>query len=95
MNYKLVLAVQHQGGYALEGNQARKFLKKVDSLEMSLRKESNVIGVEGLPYILQLSEPLTRLLRLASVWSSPQITRSVFSSSVSFTGNWRSVRLLR
>ena len=40
-----------QGSHALEGNQARKFLKRVDSLEAALRKESSMAMVEGLPYI--------------------------------------------
>lgn len=42
---------KNQGGHALEGNQARKFLKRVDSLELALRKESSMAMVEGLPYI--------------------------------------------
>ena len=49
-----IVRKKSQGGHALEGNQARKFLKRVDSLELALKKESSMSMVEGLPYIAAL-----------------------------------------
>ena len=40
-----------QGGHALEGNQARKFLKKVDILERALMKESSSVIITGMPFV--------------------------------------------
>ena len=38
----------------MEGNQARKFLKKVDSLEQALMQESSMVIISGMPFIATL-----------------------------------------
>ena len=43
-----------QGGHQLEGNQARKFLRRVDSLEQTLMKESITTIIAGMPYVAAL-----------------------------------------
>lgn len=43
-----------QGGHALEGNQARKFLKKVDRLEQAVMQENSMTIITGMPFIAAL-----------------------------------------
>ena len=43
-----------QGGHQLEGNQARKFLTKVDILERALLGESIEIIIAGMPFVAAL-----------------------------------------
>ena len=43
-----------QGGHALEGNQARKFLKRVDNLQQTLMKENINTIIAGMPYVAAL-----------------------------------------
>ena len=38
----------------MEGNQARKFLRKVDSLEQTLMKETINTIIAGMPYVAAL-----------------------------------------
>ena len=46
-----IVRKKNQGGHALEGNQSRKLLKRVDYLELKLKQENNKMLLEGLPYI--------------------------------------------
>ena len=43
-----------QGGHQFEGNQARKFLEKVDTLEQVLMGENIEIIIAGMPYVAAL-----------------------------------------
>ena len=49
-----IVRKEAQGGHALEGNQARKFLRKVDSLEQTLMKENINTIIAGIPYVAAL-----------------------------------------
>ena len=49
-----IVRKEAQGGHALEGNQARKFLRKVDSLEQTLMKENINTIIAGMPYVAAL-----------------------------------------
>ena len=37
--------------YSIQGNQSRAFLKKVDSLQQALEKESDEVLLNGLPFV--------------------------------------------